>query len=159
MKLQEMVKTLLDKGASRNDLGRFGRKEFSKTIEKLYCEKLRNNPHKLTLRGYFSMAHSELYYAGCGDLTNYVRKETKYDERHKKIEKALGRKQNGDSVSLYMDIEFLVQETMDMSFVFGYLFGESYQMRDSESLQVIRDLIKDKQLLPVFPREKERRIP
>jgi hypothetical protein len=152
MKLQEMVKTLLDKGASRNDLGRFGRKEFSKTIEKLYREKILTDPNigKLTLEGHFSMAHSELYYAGCGDLTNYIRKETKYNERWENLKKALrGRK---DNVQLYMDVEFLVRETMEMSFVFGYLFGESYQLRDSESLQTIRSLIKDKQLLPVFSR-------
>lgn len=152
MKIQEMVKNLLDNGASKTDLRKFGRKEFSKTIEKMYWEKLKNAPHGLTLKGHFSMAHSELYHAGCGDLTNYVREETKYEERWEILKKALRRKENAEGHNLYMDIEFLVRETMEISFVFGYLFGEDYQMRDSESLQMIRNLIKEKQLLPVFSR-------
>jgi hypothetical protein len=150
MNNREMIKTLLDNGASRNDLGRFGRKEISKTIEKLYIEKIKSDPRKLTLKGHFGLAHSELYYAGCGDLTSYVRRETKYHERWENLQKGLKGRKN--AVDLYMDVEFLVRETMEMSFVFGYLFGESYQIRDSESLQTIRNLIKEKELLPVFPR-------
>jgi hypothetical protein len=154
MKNEEIVKNLLDNGASRADLKRFGRKEFSKVIEKLESEKSNKDldervKHPSNIKGRFSLAFSLLYYAGVSDLSNYVSEETKYRERWENLQRALkGRK---DAVDLYMDVEFLVGETLYMSFVLGYLFGESYQVRDNEHLQVIRDLIKEKGLFPIFP--------
>lgn len=153
MKNEEIVKSLLDNGASKADLIRFGKKEFSKVIDKLDLEKLHKDiDEKIkhpAIKGRFEYAYSLLYYAGLSDLSNYVREETKYQERWENLQKALrGRK---DAVDLYMDVEFLVSQTQTMSFVLGYLFGESYQIRDNEHIQAIRDLIKEKELFPIFP--------
>jgi len=163
MKVDQMAKLLLENGASLSDVRRFGRKEFAKTIRETGSVLVNQEKKRIltpTMKGRFARAYSWLY-DGIGAMAHYAYQEARYDEIKNKIQTVTKGKEieywdkedGGDTgLSIDMAVEFLTHDICYMSFVFGYLFGEAFQVPNNEDLAVIRSLIKEKELFPYVPR-------
>ncbi len=85
------------------------------------------------------------------DVMQIEGKQNFYD--HKKW-KALEDKKNDDERMLYMEVEFLAEHILWTALAFGIVLGQMIEITDKRGIEAIKNIIKEKGLVPYLPRER-----
>ena len=161
-KIQKIINDLLQNGHEAGDLKSYFKEKFFPRIEEsekvVLDEKLkerRENPSIFEHCNHIShpFCSVTMFTYPYQMVGNYILQEAEYWEVKDKIEKALKNRKNHDEQMLYMDVEFLAEHILWMALAFGIVLGQMIEMTDQKGTEAIKNIIKEKGLVPYLPRE------
>ncbi len=164
-KIQGLIEGSLRNGYEANDLKSYLKEKFYPRVdqsqEDLWKEKDKErekNPSIFERSNYISRPFCRFtMYLNPNEnhIGEYILRDADYLGVINKIEKALKKQKNDDERRLFMKVEFLAKHILWMALAFGIAVGQMVEMTDQKSIEAIKNVIKDKGLLPYLPREKK----
>ncbi|MGA2465533.1 MAG: hypothetical protein ABSH06_14400 [Thermodesulfobacteriota bacterium] len=163
-KIQKIINELLKNGYEANDLKSYLKEKFYPRIEEsnklMWDEKMkeqRKNPSIFEHCNYISRPFCDvtMFISPYQTVGNYILLEAEYWETKDKIEKALKDRKNHDEKMLYMEVEFLAEHILWMALAFGIVLGQMIETTDQKGTEKIKNIIKEKGLVPYLPREQK----
>jgi hypothetical protein len=163
-KIQKIIDELLRNGYEANDLKSYLKEKFYPRVDQSERE-LWNEKDKEREKNPSIFRHcNHISHPFCSVtmftypyqmVSDYILQEAKYWERKDKIKNALKNRKNHDEQMLYMDVEFLAEHILWMALAFGIVLGQMIEMTDQKGTEAIKNIIKEKGLVPYLPREQK----